>query len=79
MVEVSKAPPEKVEAVKKWALIKFREMLRGAKLTEQVQRWLSDELGPEYRFNVEIAMTGETRIFIDDPKNREKLGQERLV
>jgi len=75
----TKMGPERVDAVKKWALIRFREMLRGAKLTEQIQRWMTGEFGEQYRFSVEIALTEETKTFVENPKNSDKLETERLV
>lgn len=70
---------ESIDKAKKWALIKFREMLRGAKITEQMKRYLSGELERSYRFQVEIAMDEKMTDFIDDPRNREVLNQERLL
>ena len=71
--------PEKVEKAKKWALMKFREVLRGARCTEQIQRWLSGELGPEgYRFQLELALDDKAQKFIEDPKNAEALSKETL-
>ena len=73
-------PAEKVERAKKWALMKFREILRGARCTEQIQRWLSGELDPEgYRFQLELALDDKTKKFIEDPKNIEMLNKENLV
>lgn len=69
---------DEIEKAKKWALIHFREMLRGVRLTEQMTRWLSGEL-PAYRFNVEIALDDKAKRFITDPKNAEKLGKETLI
>lgn len=77
----SSAPvaPEKVEKAKKWALMKFREILRGARCTEQIQRWLSGELGPEgYRFALELALDEKAQKFIEDPKNAEALSKETI-
>lgn len=69
---------EKVEKAKKWAMLKFREILRGARVTEQIQRFLSGEL-PEYRFQVELVLDERTTTFIADAKNAEKLDGEKLV
>jgi hypothetical protein len=69
---------EKVEKAKKWAMLKFRESLRGARVTEQIQRFLSGEL-PEYRFQVELVLDERTKTFIEDSKNTEKLDNEKLV
>lgn len=71
--------PEDVERYKRWAMIKFREILRGARVTEQIGRWVSGEMGAEYRFRVDIALNEEAKHFVDDPKNAERLNQERLV
>jgi len=70
--------PEEIDRVKQWAMIKFREILRGARVTEQITRWASGELG-EYRFNVNMVLNDETKRFIDDRTNTEKLNQERLI
>lgn len=75
----AKVPPELVDAAKKWALIKYREVLRGARITEQIQRWLSGELGSDYRFQIEMVFDDKARGFIGDPQNKENLGKERLV
>lgn len=71
-------PQEKVEQTKKWLLLKFREMLRGAKITTQITRWLSGELGDEYRFQTEIGLDGNAKDFIEDRKNGERLNLEKL-
>jgi hypothetical protein len=70
---------EEIEKYKRWAMMKFREMLRGIRVTDQITRWASGEMGDEYRFRLDIAMNDEARKFIEDPANAEKLGQERLV
>ena len=41
MVEGQAVPQERVDKTKKWLLIRFREMLRGVKLTDQITRYLS--------------------------------------
>lgn len=71
--------PDQLDKAKKWALMKFREMLRGQRVTEQFKRYLSGELGPEYRFNVEMVVNDEMYKFIGDPKNAERLSKETLI
>jgi hypothetical protein len=75
----AKVSPEQVDAAKKWALIKFRGILRGARITEQIQRWLSGELGSDYRFQIEMVFDDKSLSFLGDSKNRETLGKETLV
>lgn len=70
--------PEEIERIKQWAMIKFREILRGARITEQITRWAAGELG-EYRFNINMVLNDEAKKFIDDRTNAEKLSQEKLV
>lgn len=71
-------PQEKVERTKKWLLMKFREMLRGAKLTSQITRWNSGELGDSYTFINEITLDPKALAFIENPSNSEALNQEKL-
>jgi hypothetical protein len=71
--------PEEIERYKRWVMMKFREILRGARVTEQLMRWASGELGEEYRFRLDISLNDETKKFVDNPENAEKLNQERLV
>ena len=79
MADLSKVvPKEKVDQIKRRLLMKFREMLRGAKLSENILRFLSGELGESYRFQTEIVLDETLVKFIEDPSNREKLMQERL-
>lgn len=68
---------EEVRKYKQWALIQFRRMLRGNRITEQVQRWIAGELGPEYRFQIEFAFNEEASNFVNDPRNAALLGQEK--
>ncbi len=70
--------PDRLDKTKKWALMKFRELLRGARVTNEMKRFLSGEL-PTYRFQVEIALTPDTEKFIDNPKNSERLSKETLL
>jgi len=69
---------QKVDNAKRWLLIKFREMLKGAKLTDQVTRYLSGELGSSYRFHVDIGLDENALNFIGDPANADKLKAENL-
>jgi len=69
---------EEVLKYKKWALIKFRQMLRGNRITEQVQRFIAGELGAEYRFQIEFAFNEEAANFVNDPRNTDALGAERI-
>lgn len=71
--------PEEINQFKRWALMKFREILRGARVTEQIRRWASGEMGPEYRFQVDIALNDETRTFIENPENKARLEKELLA
>ena len=71
--------PEEVEKYKRWAMIRFRAMLRGNRVTEQIQRWLAGELGPEYRFQIEFSFNEDAANFVGSPVNAEKLAQEKLT
>ena len=71
--------PEEVERYKRWAMIRFRQMLRGNRITEQIQRWLAGELGPEYRFSIEFAFNDEATSFVGNTANAESLAQEKLT
>lgn len=70
--------PEEIDRYKRWALLKFREMLRGARITEQIQRFASGEMGADYRFKVDIVLNAEARQFVENPANKEKLEQQKL-
>lgn len=75
-----RVPADQVEKTKKWLLMKFRQSLRGARVTDQITRFLGGEFGDDpYRFQMEMVLNEEARKFIGDPKNSEKLNQERLV
>lgn len=67
-----------IRKYKQWALIQFRKMLRGNRITEQVRRWATGELGAEYRFQIEFAFNEEAANFVNDPRNVEVLGSERI-
>jgi len=69
---------DKVDRVKRRLLMNFRQMLKGAKLTENITRFLSGELGASYRFQSEIVLNEEIVRFADDPKNSEALSKENL-
>ncbi len=71
--------PEQVEKTKKWVLMKTREILRGARATDNIKRWLSGELGPEHIFRTEVVLNDSTHAFVLDQRNAEVLGKERLV
>jgi hypothetical protein len=71
-------PPENVERTKKWLMLRFREMLRGAKLTAQITRWLSGELGDSYNFINEVSLDPKAKTFIESPKNTDLLNEEKL-
>jgi hypothetical protein len=71
--------PEEIDQFKRWAMMKFREILRGARVTEQIRRWASGEMGPEYRFRVDIALNEEARTFIENPENKARLEKELLA
>jgi hypothetical protein len=81
MPDPIKVPLDQVERTKKWMLMKFRQSLRGARVTEQITRFLGGEFGDEvpYRFQTETVLNEEGKKFINDPKNFEKLNQERLI
>ncbi len=78
MPEGQKADMQKVDDAKRWLLIRFREMLRGAKLTDQITRFVSGELGSSYRFQTEIALDDRAVEFIRNPKNADRLKAENL-
>lgn len=69
---------EEVDRYKRWAMIQFRTMLRGARISDQIRRWLAGELGPEYRFQIEFAFNDAASNFVGDPRNASKLAQEKL-
>lgn len=71
-------PQEDVERTKKWLMLRFREMLRGAKLTTQLTRWVSGELGDSYAFINEIVLDPKVKDFINNPKNADALKEEKL-
>ena len=71
--------PEQIDKAKKWILMKTREVLRGARATDNIKRWLSGELGQEHVFRTEVVLNDVTHGFITDPRNTETLGKERLV
>ena len=73
--QVSEAELQKY---KQWALIQFRKMLRGNRITDQIKRWATGELGAEYRFQIEFAFNEEAANFVNDPRNSEVLGAERI-
>jgi len=60
-------------------MIRFRAMLRGRRVTEQVERWLAGELGPEYRFQIEFSFNEDAASFVSNPANAEKLAKENLT
>lgn len=68
----------RTEDLKRWAMIKFRAMLRGKKLTEQFERWAVGELGRDYLFRVELRLNDEAATFVSDSANRAQLDAERL-
>lgn len=76
-----KVPADQVDKAKKWMLMKFRQSLRGARITDQIVRYLGGEFGEgtPYRFQIEMVLNEEAQKFISDPKNFDKLNQERLV
>ena len=49
-----------VVLIKKWAVSRFREMLKGAAITEQVTLFVDNNLD-EYPFTVQIVLTNELR------------------
>lgn len=69
---------DEVDRTKQWLLLKFREMLRGAKLTTQITRWNSGELGDSYAFINEVILDTKAKNFITDPKNAAILKEEKL-
>lgn len=69
---------EEINKYKKWALIQFRRMLRGNRITEQIQRWAVGELGPEYRFQIEFVFNDEAANFVNDPRNAQAFSQEKI-
>ena len=68
--------------VKRWILGHVRKMLRGEKITSQIDRFVSGELKtdgqPRYMFQLEIVLDDRTIEAIRDPKNREALSKEEL-
>jgi hypothetical protein len=70
---------EDVERYKRWAMIRFRALLRGNRVTEQIQRWLAGELGPEYRFSIEFTFNDDAVSFVGNPSNADALSQEKLT
>lgn len=68
-----------VDDLKRWALRKFRERLRGRRLSEQFERWVSGEMGRDYTFQIEMTLDDDTARFFNDPANREKLRAEHLA
>lgn len=69
---------EEIDRAKKWMLIRFRQLLRGAVMTEKVNRWLSGEL-PQYSFRVEIMLTQEAKDYLNNPANLPLLEKETLA
>jgi len=68
---------EEIRKYKQWAIIQFRKMLRGDRISDQIKRWLSGEMGQEYRFQIEFAFNEEASLFVTDPRNAPVLGEER--
>ena len=68
---------EEVRKYKQWALIRFRKMLRGERISDQIKRWASGEMGPEYRFQIEFSFDDEAANFVGDPRNKTVLDKER--
>lgn len=68
----------RVEDLKAWAMVRFREMLRGARLTGQFQRWADGEIGKNYMFKIEMVLNDEAADFVRSPANRAKLDAEKL-
>lgn len=70
--------PEEVAKYKRWAMIQFRKMLRGERISEQIRRWLAGEMGPAYRFQIEFSFNEDAANFVNDPRNQTLLGEERI-
>jgi hypothetical protein len=78
-VSEKRVSPEEIDRYKRWAMMKFKELLRGARVTEQIQRWASGELGTDYRFLVDIVLNQNAKEFVENPSNKEKLNEQNII
>jgi len=63
--------------VKKWLLAKVRLSLKGAALSEKLDRFVSGELD-EYRFNLEVNLNDEVRKHLESAAGRDQIRDEKL-
>lgn len=73
--------PTSADDIKRWMLVKFRQTIRGRKVTDNIERWLHGELGKSFEFKAmefNVMLADEALAFVRAPENRAALDAERL-
>ena len=69
---------EVVDTMKRWAVARFREILRRPDVTDNFRRVVAGDF-KEWAFRIEIRLNDEVRGVINDPASVESLSAERLI